>query len=113
MSTNDRLERRKLWMWVNAGLVASAVVLWAPEAMAGGGGGMPWNSTLQKFLQSLQGPVARTAGIAAVLITGIAFAFGEGGGWFKKALGILFGLSIAFSASSFINQLGFSGGATF
>lgn len=90
---------------------AAVVFLWAPDVMASGGSGMPWESTLNKFLQSLQGPVARTAGVAAVVITGIAFAFGEGGQWFKKGLGILFGLSIAFSATSFINQLGFSGGA--
>lgn len=97
---------------VSGVIVAVAIVFAAPEVMASGGGGnMPWSSTLQKIRDSIQGPVAQTAGIVAVVVTGIAFAFGEGGGWFKKALGILFGLSIAFSAGQMISQLGFSGGA--
>lgn len=72
---------------------------------------MPWESTLTKILQSLQGPVAKFAGIAAIVVTGLMFALGEGGGWFKRGLGIAFGLSVAFSATTFIGQLGFAGGA--
>ena len=94
-------------------LLAAAVVFMAPEVLASSGSGMPWESTLNKVLKSLQGPVARFAGIAAIVVTGAAFALGEGGGWFKRALGIVFGLSVAFSASSFIGQLGFSKGALF
>jgi type IV secretion system protein VirB2 len=99
---------------LSAAVVAvSAVVLFAPDVMATGGGAnaMPWESTLTKILDSLQGPVARFAGIAAIVVTGLMFALGEGGGWFKRGLGIAFGLSLAFSATSFIDQLGFSGGA--
>ena len=94
-----------------AAVAVAAVVLFAPDVMATQGAGMPWESTLTKVLTSLQGPVARFAGIAAVVVTGLMFALGEGGQWFKKGLGIAFGLSIAFSAGSFIDQLGFSGGA--
>ncbi len=96
-----------------AAVALAGVVLFAPDVMATGGGpnAMPWESTLTKVLTSLQGPVARFAGIAAVVVTGLMFALGEGGQWFKKGLGIAFGLSIAFSAGSFIDQLGFSGGA--
>jgi type IV secretion system protein VirB2 len=96
---------------VSGVFVAALVIFAAPDVMASGGGQMPWSSTLTKIRDSIQGPVAQTAGIVAVVVTGIAFAFGEGGGWFKKALGVLFGLSIAFSAGQMISQLGFSGGA--
>ena len=78
-----------------------------------GGSGMPWESTLNDILESLQGPVARFAGIVAIVVTGLMFAIGEGGQWFKKGLGIAFGLSLAFSATTFIDQLGYSGGAGF
>ncbi len=87
-----------------------AVMFLSPEAMAGGSG-MPWESTLTKISDSLQGPVAQFAGIAAIVVTGLAFALGEGGQWFKKGMGIAFGLSIAFNAARFITQLGFAGGA--
>ena len=97
--------------WVPVVLVGLCVVMvWSADAYAGGSG-MPWESTLDKILQSLQGPVARFAGIVAIVITGLMFALGEGGGWFKRALGIAFGLSVAFAATTFVGQLGFAGGA--
>ena len=77
------------------------------------GSDMPWENTLQDILDSLQGPIARFAGILAIVITGAMFALGEGGGMFKRGLGIAFGLSIAFGASTFIEKLGFAGGAAF
>lgn len=96
--------------WLPFLLTAVAVSLVTLDVYAGGSG-MPWESTLDRILQSLQGPVARFAGILAIVITGLMFALGEGGGWFKRGLGIAFGLSIAFSATTFIGQLGFAGGA--
>ena len=91
-------------------VVAAVTLLMSVEAYAGGSG-MPWESTLDKILQSLQGPVARFAGIVAIVLTGLMFALGEGGQMFKRGLGIAFGLSIAFSATTFVGQLGFAGGA--
>jgi type IV secretion system protein VirB2 len=106
----DTNQADTMWLCVGAVAAMAVVLLVAPDVMAGGSG-MPWESTLTKILDSLQGPVARFAGIAAIVVTGLMFALGEGGQWFKKGLGIAFGLSIAFSATTFINQLGFSGGA--
>lgn len=99
-------------VWLAFFAVFSGVLMVIPEAWAGGSG-MPWESTLDDILESLQGPVARFVGILAIVITGLMFALGEGGGWFKRALGIAFGLSIAFSAATFVDQLGFAGGAAF
>lgn len=72
---------------------------------------MPWESPLQSILESIQGPVAKI--IAAIIIsTGLALAFGDTSGGFRKLLQIVFGLSIAFAASSFfLSFFGFSGGA--
>ena len=53
--------------------------------------------------------------IVAVLIiitTGLALAFGETSGGFRKLIQIVFGLSIAFAASSFfLSFFSFGGGA--
>ncbi|ARR57691.1 conjugal transfer protein TrbC (plasmid) [Rhizorhabdus wittichii DC-6] len=79
-----------------------------------GGSGMPWEDPLQQIADSLTGPVAKIAGILAVALAGLGFAFSEGGGFMRKVLGIVFGLAIAFAASTFfIPFFGFSGGAGF
>jgi type IV secretion system protein TrbC len=75
---------------------------------------MPWEGPLQRVLDSFSGPVAKILGTIAIVATGIAMAFGEGGGGMKKLLSIVFGLSIAFTAASFgISFFGFSGGLGF
>ena len=72
---------------------------------------MPWESPLQKLVQSLTGPVAKAIGIAAIVITALGMAMSEGGHTMKTFIKILFGLSIAFTAGTFGLQLvGFSGG---
>lgn len=93
-------------------LAAVVLVMFSGSAWASGTG-MPWEDTLDDILQSLQGPVARFVGIVAILITGLLFALGEGGGWFKRGMGIAMGLAIAFSATTFVQTLGFAGGAAF
>lgn len=111
VAVRERVKIEQAQQWGVALLTAAAVLLLFSVSAYASGSGMPWESTLDKILQSLQGPVARFAGIVAIVITGLMFALGEGGGWFKRALGIAFGLSIAFSATTFVGQLGFAGGA--
>ena len=85
-----------------------------PAIAHASGSGLPWESPLQKILDSISGPVAKVVGVLAIVLTGLGLAFGEGGGLMRKALGIVFGLSIAFSASSFgLSFFGFSGGCAF
>ena len=73
------------------------------------GSGMPWEGPLDQILNSLAGPVARVIGVAAIIVTGLGIAFGEGGGGMRKMLWVVFGLTIAFSATTFF--LSFFGGA--
>src|SRR2546430_6295242 len=80
---------------------------------AGAGGGMPWEQPLQKVLDSVSGPVAQTLGVLAIIAFGLGLAFSEGGG-LRTALGILFGLAIAYASSTFfMTFFGFAGGALF
>ena len=72
---------------------------------------MPWESPLQSVLDSISGPVVQILGIIAIILFGLGLAFSESGGMLRKALWVLLGLSIAFSAVSWgISFLGFSGG---
>jgi type IV secretion system protein TrbC len=77
---------------------------------AGGGGGMPWETPLQNLVASLTGPVAKAIGIAAIVCLGIGIAFSEGGSMLRKALFVVFGLALTFSAATWaLPFLGFSG----
>jgi type IV secretion system protein TrbC len=76
------------------------------------GANMPWEQPLQQILSSVQGPVAKVVSVIIIIITGLTLAFGETAGGFRRLIQIVFGLSIAFAASSFfLNFFQFGGGA--
>jgi type IV secretory pathway VirB2 component (pilin) len=76
------------------------------------GSNMPWEAPLQSILDSIQGPVARIIAVIIIIATGLTLAFGDTSGGFRKLIQIVFGLSIAFAASSFfLTFFTFSGGA--
>ena len=93
-----------------AGVIA---MLWSPPALAAGSG-MPWETPLGQILASIEGPVARIVAVVIITITGLALAFGETSGGMRKLIQIVFGLSIAFAATSFfLAFFSFGGGAVF
>ena len=76
------------------------------------GSNMPWEQPLNQILESIQGPVAKVMSVIVIIVTGLALAFGETSGGFRRLIQIVFGLSIAFAASSFfLTFFQFGGGA--
>ena len=61
---------------------------------------MPWETPLETIMQSLSGPVAKAVGIIAIVLTGLGFAFSEGGSVLRRGIGIVFGLAIAMTAGA-------------
>ena len=93
-------------------LSAALVLTLAAGPAFASGTNMPWEAPLQQILDSIQGPVAQIIAVIVIIATGLALAFGDSSGGFRRLLQIVFGLSIAFSASSFfLNFFSFSGGA--
>ena len=91
-------------------LAALLLVVALPAHAAGSS--MPWEAPLQSILESIQGPVARIVAVIVIITTGLALAFGDTSGGFRKLVQIVFGLSIAFAASSFfLSFFAFAGGA--
>ena len=91
--------------------VAVISLLFIAPAYAAGSG-MPWEEPLQKILDSVQGPVAKIVAVIIIIVTGLSLAFGETAGGFRRLIQIVFGLSIAFAASSFfLSFFSFGGGA--
>ena len=94
------------------GLMLAALMLLLAGAAQAAGSSMPWEGPLQSILESIQGPVARIIAVIIIIATGLALAFGDTSGGFRKLIQIVFGLSIAFAASSFfLSFFSFSGGA--
>lgn len=92
--------------------VAAAVSLLFSSAAFAAGSGMPWEEPLQQVLESVQGPVAKIVAVIIIITTGLTLAFGETSGGFRRLIQIVFGLSIAFAASSFfLSFFSFAGGA--
>jgi type IV secretion system protein VirB2 len=90
---------------------AMMMIIISAEAHAAGSG-MPWEAPLQKVLDSVQGPVAKIVAVIIIITTGLTLAFGETAGGFRRLIQIVFGLSIAFAASSFfLSFFSFGGGA--
>lgn len=95
---------------LSASVVLAGVLI--PVVALAAGSGMPWEEPLQKVLESVQGPVAKIVAVLIIITTGLALAFGETSGGFRKLIQIVFGLSIAFAASSFfLSFFSFGGGA--
>jgi type IV secretion system protein VirB2 len=91
---------------------AFAVFALATARANAAGSNMPWEQPLNQILESIQGPVAKVMSVIVIIVTGLALAFGESSGGFRRLIQIVFGLSIAFAASSFfLSFFSFSGGA--
>lgn len=114
-SVNPPFSLARLRVLVRAagqGLLLAALMLLAAGAAHAAGSAMPWEGPLQSILESIQGPVARIVAVIIIIATGLALAFGDTSGGFRKLIQIVFGLSIAFAASSFfLSFFSFSGGA--
>lgn len=92
--------------------LAGASSLFLVTAAEAAGTNMPWEQPLQQILDSVQGPVAKIVAVIIIIVTGLTLAFGETAGGFRRLIQIVFGLSIAFAASSFfMSFFSFGGGA--
>ena len=90
--------------------VGVATLIGAPAWAAGSN--MPWEQPLNQILQSVEGPVAKIIAVIIIIVTGLTLAFGDTSGGFRRLIQIVFGLSIAFAASSFfLSFFSFGGGA--
>ncbi|HEY9219420.1 MAG TPA: TrbC/VirB2 family protein [Phenylobacterium sp.] len=102
------LSRRFL---AHAALTAASTLIVASPAWASGSG-MPWEQPLEQVVDSITGPVAQAIAVLSVTVFGLSLAFAEGGSVQRRGLGVLFGLAVAFAATSFfMSFFGFAGGA--
>jgi type IV secretion system protein VirB2 len=111
MPTSHRIRELILHLAIPAMVGLGALVAASTEVHAAGSG-MPWEAPLQRILESIEGPVAKVSAVVIIILTGLSLAFGDMGGGIRRLVQIVFGLSIAFAATSFfLTFFSFAGGA--
>ncbi|OJU31299.1 MAG: conjugal transfer protein TrbC [Alphaproteobacteria bacterium 65-37] len=96
---------------VTAAAILSATLMAVSSSAYAAGSSMPWEQPLQQVLQSVEGPVAKIVAVIIIIVTGLTLAFGDTSGGFRRLVQIVFGISIAFAASSFfLSFFSFGGG---
>jgi type IV secretory pathway VirB2 component (pilin) len=81
--------------------VAASLVLTVPVCAQGNS---PWENAVNVLQTAFTGPIAKGLALVAIVVGGLTFAFGEGGGK-KTFAGIVFGLGMAVLAVNFLTWL--------
>ena len=99
---------------VTAATILYSTLLPFSSAAYAAGSSMPWEQPLHQVLQSVEGPVGKILAVIIIIVTGLTLAFGDTSGGFRRLIQIVFGISIAFAASSFfLSFFSFGGGVLF
>ena len=77
---------RSLTRPARQGLLLAALLLFLAGTAQAAGSSMPWEGPLQSILESIQGPVARIVAVIIIIATGLALAFGDTSGGFRKLI---------------------------
>ncbi len=95
-----------------AGWAVAVLAVMVTDAANAAGSGMPWEAPLQRILDLIEGPSPRSSPSSSSSSPGLSLAFGDMGGGLRRLIQIVFGLSIAFAATSFfLSFFSFAGGA--
>lgn len=101
---------KKRWMvfqfWVRSTRVAmsSLVALCLAAPALAQTGNSPWENAVNVLQQAFTSTIARGLSLVAIVVSGLTFAFGEGGS--KRVLaGVLFGVGMAIAAVNFLAWL--------
>jgi type IV secretion system protein TrbC len=107
--TKEKPKMRRLWSKalrfrnVFRQLTAAALVLLL-AAPAFAQGASPWENAVGVLQQAFTSTIARGLSLVAIVVSGLTFAFGEGGS--KRVLaGVLFGVGMAIAAVNFMAWL--------
>src|SRR5262249_8188089 len=84
------------------GLTAALFLARNPFAQATGNS--PWENAVNVLQTAFTGPIAKGLALIAIVVGGLTFAFGEGGGK-RTFAGIVFGLGMAVLAVNFLTWL--------
>jgi type IV secretory pathway VirB2 component (pilin) len=92
------------WVQTNARFMVTLAAGFAFAVPAYAQGNSPWENAVNVLQTAFTGPIAKGLALVAIVVGGLTFAFGEGGGK-KTFAGIVFGLGMAVLAVNFLTWL--------
>ena len=88
--------------FARAALVSAIALVVATPLLAQGNS--PWENAVNVLMTAFTSTIARGLSLVAIVVSGLTFAFGEGGS--KRVLaGVLFGVGMAIAAVNFLAWL--------
>jgi type IV secretory pathway VirB2 component (pilin) len=101
MKRHSGLVRRFRLLARGFGIAAVSLALAVPAFAQGNS---PWENAVNVLQQAFTSTIARGLSLVAIVVSGLTFAFGEGGS--KRVLaGVLFGVGMAIAAVNFLAWL--------
>jgi type IV secretory pathway VirB2 component (pilin) len=102
------MKTRVVRFFVRFGFSRAAMVLLGALLLAGPvlaqAGNSPWENAVNVLQTAFTSTIARGLSLVAIVVSGLTFAFGEGGS--KRVLaGVLFGVGMAIAAVNFLAWL--------
>ena len=101
--TSD-LKKRQRWLQTNGRFIVTMAAGLALAVPLYAQGNSPWENAVNVLQTAFTGPIAKGLALVAIVVGGLTFAFGEGGGK-KTFAGIVFGLGMAVLAVNFLTWL--------
>ncbi len=92
------------WLQTNARFIVTVAAGLALAVPVYAQGNSPWENAVNVLQTAFTGPIAKGLALVAIVVGGLTFAFGEGGGK-KTFAGIVFGLGMAVLAVNFLTWL--------
>jgi type IV secretory pathway VirB2 component (pilin) len=90
--------------WQRNLVVAIALTLLIAVPTFAQGANSPWENAVNVLMTAFTSTIARGLSLVAIVVSGLTFAFGEGGS--KRVLaGVLFGVGMAIAAVNFLAWL--------
>jgi type IV secretory pathway VirB2 component (pilin) len=100
----ENLWRRASALTIRLRVPVTLIVSLVLAAPALAQGSSPWENAVNVLQQAFTSTIARGLSLVAIVVSGLTFAFGEGGS--KRVLaGVLFGVGMAIAAVNFLAWL--------
>ena len=87
-----------------SGIVLLSALALACRASAQVHGNSPWENAVNVLQTAFTGPIAKGLALVSIVVGGLTFAFGEGGGK-RTFAGIVFGVGMSVLAVNFLSWL--------
>jgi type IV secretion system protein TrbC len=103
---------QRMKQWAKAAVIVTGLTSVASPALASNQG-FPWENTIDQIMLSLSGGTMIAIATIAVMVCGLALAFGNFEGGARRIIQILLGISVAFGAASVVGTFFTATGALY